>query len=58
MKSVMDQNPMAGPFPRCPSCNGSGRVSCFYSRWLDGDVGCRTCASLGRAASPKCGVSD
>ncbi|KAL2937951.1 Chaperone protein DnaJ [Bienertia sinuspersici] len=26
VKLVMDQNPMANPFLRCPSCNGSGRV--------------------------------
>ncbi|KAI9084295.1 hypothetical protein K1719_033802 [Acacia pycnantha] len=25
VKSVMDQKPMAGPFPRCPTCNGSGQ---------------------------------
>ncbi|KAF4404783.1 hypothetical protein G4B88_006169 [Cannabis sativa] len=57
VKSVMDQNnPMAGgSFPRCPSCNGTGRVSCFCSRWSDGDVGCRTCSGSGRMACNSCG---
>ncbi|KAL2927070.1 Chaperone protein DnaJ [Bienertia sinuspersici] len=58
VKLVMDQNPMANPFLRCPSCNGSGWVSCFCSRWSDGDVGCHTCRGSGRAACPKCGGSD
>ncbi|KAL2899604.1 Chaperone protein DnaJ [Bienertia sinuspersici] len=57
VKPVMDQNPMVGPFPRCPSCNGSGRISCFCSRWSDGDVGCRTCVGSSRAACPRCGGS-
>ena len=55
VKSVMDQKPMAGPFPRCSSCNGTGRVSCLCSRWSDGDVGCRTCAGSGRMACSSCG---
>ncbi|KAK3040863.1 hypothetical protein RJ639_029207 [Escallonia herrerae] len=57
VKSVMDQNPMAGPgqFPRCPRCNGSGHVSCMCSRWSDGDVGCRTCSGSGRMACSSCG---
>lgn len=57
VKSVLDQNTIAGSFPRCLSCNGSGRVSCFCSRWSDGDVGCRSCAGSGRAACTKCGGS-
>lgn len=59
VKSVMDQTSMAGPgdFPRCSSCNGSGRVSCFCSRWSDGDIGCRTCAGSGRMACNSCGGS-
>ncbi|CAN8267748.1 unnamed protein product [Cochlearia groenlandica] len=57
VKSVMDQKPMAGPFPRCPRCNGTGRVTCFCSRWSDGDVGCRNCAGSGRAACSNCGGS-
>ncbi|KMT07462.1 hypothetical protein BVRB_6g150800 [Beta vulgaris subsp. vulgaris] len=57
VKSVMDQNTMAGPFPRCPTCNGSGRVACFCSRWSDGDVGCSSCAGSGRAACSNCGGS-
>ncbi|KAK3443336.1 uncharacterized protein LOC120290308 [Eucalyptus grandis] len=55
VKSVMDQKPMAGPFPRCPSCNGTGRVACMCSRWSDGDVGCRTCAGSGRMGCSSCG---
>ncbi|KAM7484066.1 hypothetical protein LguiA_000075 [Lonicera macranthoides] len=66
IKSAIDhQNPMAGPgqgrgraqFPRCPSCNGSGRVSCLCSRWSDGDVGCRTCSGSGRMGCSSCGGS-
>uniref|UniRef100_A0A7C9D9I9 Uncharacterized protein n=1 Tax=Opuntia streptacantha TaxID=393608 RepID=A0A7C9D9I9_OPUST len=57
VKSVMDQMPMAGPFPRCPSCNGSGWVSCFCNRWSDGDAGCRTCAGSGRMSCSSCGGS-
>lgn len=55
VKSVLDQKPMAGSFPRCPTCNGTGRVSCLCSRWSDGDVGCRTCAGSGRMACSSCG---
>lgn len=55
VKSVMDQKPMAGPFDRCPSCNGTGRVTCMCTRWSDGDVGCRTCAGSGRMACRSCG---
>ncbi|KAK4413206.1 hypothetical protein Salat_2733100 [Sesamum alatum] len=41
VKQVMDQNPMMGPgrAPRCPSCNGTGRVTCMCTRWSDGDYG-------------------
>ncbi|CAL5338141.1 unnamed protein product [Camellia sinensis] len=57
VKSVMDQNPMMGPTqsPRCPSCNGTGRVACLCYRWSDGDVGCRTCSGSGRRACGNCG---
>ncbi|KAK4777820.1 hypothetical protein SAY87_018007 [Trapa incisa] len=55
VKSVMDQKPMAGPFPRCPSCNGSGKVACICSRWSDGDLGCRTCSGSGRRPCSSCG---
>ncbi|XP_054806977.1 uncharacterized protein LOC129309424 [Prosopis cineraria] len=55
VKSVMDQKTMAGPFPRCPACNGTGRVTCMCSRWSDGDIGCRTCAGSGRMACSSCG---
>lgn len=61
VKSVMDSNPksMFGPgqFPRCSSCNGTGRVACLCSRWSDGDIGCRTCAGSGRMACSSCGGS-
>ncbi|KAK9707576.1 hypothetical protein RND81_07G206200 [Saponaria officinalis] len=57
VKQVMDHKPMAGPFPRCPTCNGSGRVTCFCSRWSDGDVGCNTCAGSGQRACSNCGGS-
>ncbi|ERN09924.1 hypothetical protein AMTRI_Chr06g172000 [Amborella trichopoda] len=55
VKSMLDQKPMAGGWPRCPSCNGTGRVACMCSRWSDGDVGCRTCAGSGRMACSSCG---
>ncbi|XP_035540630.1 uncharacterized protein LOC109003184 [Juglans regia] len=55
VKSIMDQNPMAGPFPWCLSCNGIGRVSCLCSRWSDGDVGYRTCAGSGIMVCRSCG---
>ncbi|KAM0935905.1 hypothetical protein DsansV1_C27g0197771 [Dioscorea sansibarensis] len=57
VKSVMEQRPMAGGWPRCPSCNGTGRVACLCSRWSDGDIGCRTCAGSGRMACSSCGGS-
>ncbi len=57
VKSFVDQKPMAGPFPRCPTCNGTGRVTCLCYRWSDGDVGCRTCAGSGRKACSSCGGS-
>ncbi|KAF2286490.1 hypothetical protein GH714_017318 [Hevea brasiliensis] len=57
VKSVMEQKPMAGPFQRCSTCNGTGRVTCLCSRWSDGDVGCRTCAGSGRMVCSSCGGS-
>ncbi|KAF5746440.1 hypothetical protein HS088_TW06G00611 [Tripterygium wilfordii] len=57
VKSLMDQNPMPGQFPRCSSCNGTGRVTCMCNRWSDGDSGCRTCAGSGRMACNSCGGS-
>ncbi|KAI4368496.1 hypothetical protein MLD38_017048 [Melastoma candidum] len=51
----MDQKTMTGPFQRCPTCNGTGRVSCLCSRWSDGDVGCGTCSGSGRMACSSCG---
>ncbi|WVZ04976.1 hypothetical protein V8G54_018322, partial [Vigna mungo] len=57
VKSVMDQKPMAGPFTRCPTCNGTGRVTCLCSRWSDGDIGCSTCSGSGRMACSSCGGS-
>ncbi|XP_047960327.1 uncharacterized protein LOC125205443 [Salvia hispanica] len=57
VKQVMDHNPMmgSGRTPRCPSCNGTGRVTCMCTRWNDGDYGCRTCAGSGRMACNSCG---
>ncbi|XP_057496379.1 uncharacterized protein LOC130781254 [Actinidia eriantha] len=57
VKSLMDQRPMMGPtqFTRCPSCSGTGRVTCLCNRWSDGDAGCRTCAGSGRMACSSCG---
>lgn len=57
VKTAMDAKPMAGGggWPRCPKCNGTGRVACMCSRWSDGDVGCRTCAGSGRMACSSCG---
>ncbi|MQM23482.1 hypothetical protein Taro_056546 [Colocasia esculenta] len=59
VKSAMDSKPMAGGgaggWPRCATCNGTGRVACLCSRWSDGDVGCRTCAGSGRMACSSCG---
>ncbi|GER56386.1 chaperone protein dnaJ-related [Striga asiatica] len=61
VKQVMDHNSMMGPgpgrAPRCPSCNGTGRVTCACTRWSDGDYGCRTCAWSGRTACSSCGGS-
>ncbi|XP_031474954.1 uncharacterized protein LOC116247121 [Nymphaea colorata] len=55
VKSAIEQKPMAGGWPRCPTCNGTGRVSCLCARWSDGDIGCRTCAGSGRMACSSCG---
>ncbi|WOL01381.1 drought-induced protein 1 [Canna indica] len=56
VKSVMDAGPpMAGGWPHCATCNGTGRTACLCSRWSDGDVGCRTCAGSGRMACRSCG---
>ncbi|PIM97059.1 hypothetical protein CDL12_30478 [Handroanthus impetiginosus] len=59
IKRSMDENSMMGMgpggSPRCPTCNGSGRVKCLCKRWSDGDVGCRTCAGSGRMACSSCG---
>ncbi|KAL3501016.1 hypothetical protein ACH5RR_035465 [Cinchona calisaya] len=61
VKSVMDSSKTMfggpGQFPRCPTCNGTGRVACLCSRWSDGDIGCRTCAGSGRMACSNCGGS-
>ncbi|KAK9108490.1 hypothetical protein Scep_018191 [Stephania cephalantha] len=57
VKSAMEHKPMAGQWPRCPSCNGTGRVACMCSRWSDGDVGCRTCSGSGRMGCSSCGGS-
>ncbi|CAL1354985.1 unnamed protein product [Linum trigynum] len=58
-KSLLDERPMSGPFQqtRCPSCNGSGRVTCLCQRWSDGDLGCQTCAGSGRMGCSSCGGS-
>ncbi|CAN1152542.1 hypothetical protein LINPERPRIM_LOCUS28979 [Linum perenne] len=57
-KSLLEQKPMSSQFqPRCPSCNGTGRVECICSRWSDGDVGCRSCAGSGRTGCSSCGGS-
>ncbi|KAG6425498.1 hypothetical protein SASPL_115936 [Salvia splendens] len=55
VKQAMDQSPMMGP--RCPSCNGTGRVTCMCTRWSDSDYGCRTCAGSGRMGCSSCGGS-
>ncbi|KAL5998573.1 hypothetical protein ACLOJK_009516 [Asimina triloba] len=59
VKSALEHKPMSGGegLPRCPSCNGTGRVSCLCKRWSDGDVGCRTCAGSGRMGCGSCGGS-
>ncbi|RRT37099.1 hypothetical protein B296_00033738 [Ensete ventricosum] len=57
VKSVVENRPMAGGWPRCPSCNGSGRVACLCSRWSDGDIGCRSCAGSGMMLCRSCGGS-
>ncbi|KAL2343310.1 hypothetical protein Fmac_004595 [Flemingia macrophylla] len=54
VKSMMDQKPMVGPFPRCPTCNGTDRVTCLCSRWSDGDVGCSTCSGSDRMFCCSC----
>ncbi|XP_019438304.1 PREDICTED: uncharacterized protein LOC109344129 [Lupinus angustifolius] len=55
VKSFIDNKPMAGSFIRCPTCNGTGRVTCFCSRWSDRDFGCRTCSGSGRMVCSSCG---
>ncbi|KAL8520164.1 hypothetical protein ACS0TY_010909 [Phlomoides rotata] len=57
VKQVMDQNPMMGSGRglRCPTCNGTGRVTCMCTRWSDGDYGCGTCAGSGRMTCNRCG---
>ncbi|EYU25890.1 hypothetical protein ABFS83_11G070100 [Erythranthe nasuta] len=57
VKQLLDQNSMMGPGrdPRCPRCNGTGRVTCMCTRWSDGDSGCRTCSGSGRMACSSCG---
>ncbi|XP_004142934.1 uncharacterized protein LOC101220122 [Cucumis sativus] len=56
VKSVIEQKlPMAGSMPRCPTCKGSGRVTCICVRWSDGDVGCRSCSGSGRMSCRSCG---
>ncbi|EPS70074.1 hypothetical protein M569_04690 [Genlisea aurea] len=58
VKEFMDRNPMmmgSGRAPRCPSCNGTGRVDCMCTRWSDGDIGCRACAGSGRMFCSSCG---
>ncbi|XP_076916320.1 uncharacterized protein LOC143575980 [Bidens hawaiensis] len=58
LKSMMGPGSSgSGQFPRCSSCNGTGRVSCFCNRWSDGDTGCRTCAGSGRMMCNSCGGS-
>ncbi|XP_042397535.1 uncharacterized protein LOC121987899 [Zingiber officinale] len=60
-KSAMEGwRPMAGGggWPRCETCNGTGRVKCLCSRWSDGDdSGCRSCAGSGKVACRSCGGS-
>lgn len=59
VKSAMEGwRPMArGGWPRCETCNGTGRVACLCSRWSDGDAGCRSCAGSGKVACRSCGGS-
>ncbi|EPS58680.1 hypothetical protein M569_16134 [Genlisea aurea] len=57
VKEVIDRLPMVGygHVPRCPSCNGTGRITCICTRWSDGDFGCRTCSGSGRMPCTRCG---
>ncbi|KAG6405707.1 hypothetical protein SASPL_133299 [Salvia splendens] len=56
VKQVMETSMMdSGRTPRCPVCNGSGRVKCLCSRWSDGDAGCRTCHGSVRMTCGSCG---
>ncbi|KAG6525486.1 uncharacterized protein LOC122049448 [Zingiber officinale] len=58
VKSAMESGrPMAGGWPRCETCNGTGRVTCLCSRWSDGDVGCRSCSGSGKMVCRSCGGS-
>ncbi|WOL11417.1 hypothetical protein Cni_G20179 [Canna indica] len=57
VKSAMDRPMASGGWPRCTSCNGTGRVTCLCSRWSDGDVGCRSCAGSRRMPCRSCGGS-
>ena len=43
-----------GPRSECETCNGTGYVECWCSRWSDGDGGCSTCRGTQRMVCSSC----
>ena len=52
--SVLQSQPEDGARRECDTCNGSGTVECWCSRWSDDDRGCSTCRGSGRMVCSSC----
>lgn len=58
IKSIMEaEEPMAGGYGRCATCNGTRKVPCLCTRWSDNDVGCSSCGGSGSTTCNSCGGS-